>query len=166
MSFSMMVHLFTCIMHKLLSSNTLIKYASLASCRAVIAVPSNHQLLPNLLDQVHEGQLPDNQLHALLVAPDFPQCQHSWPVPSLGLLFHFSLTGSPVPLPGWGFRPLLSWFRSWQTSVHSFGYLLSCHYKLIILNARLDGICIAALGYALYSHGSHFFSHVKLGSDL
>ena len=36
-----MVHLYTCMAHKLLSSNMLIKYASLASCRAIIAVPWN-----------------------------------------------------------------------------------------------------------------------------
>ena len=41
MSFGIMVHLLACITHKLLSLNMLIKYASLVSCRAIIAVPWN-----------------------------------------------------------------------------------------------------------------------------
>ena len=152
------VHLFACIAHRLLSSNILIKYASLASCRAITAVPWNLIPVINCCPISCTSHMKGSFLISSSVLFWYHLISLNASVPGLYLLFGFSLrfllTESPDILWRWSSGPLLLCFCLWPASIYPFGHFSSCHYKLIILNARLDRVCIAALGYALYSHGA------------
>ena len=155
MSLGIIVHLFACIVHKLLSSNILINYASLASCRNIMAVPWNLIPVINCCPISCTSHLKGSFLISSSMLFWYCLISLNASIPGLYLLFGFSsVFFSLSPLTFCRGGVLLLCFCLWHASIYPFGHFSSCHCKPIILNARLDGVCIAALGYALYSHGA------------
>ena len=91
MSLGMMVTRLACMVHRLVSSNSPTKYASAASCRAIIAALWNLTLphrgevyylavTCNFPNQSLKGQLPNQKFHGFLVLPDLLQGNSSRPI--------------------------------------------------------------------------------------
>ena len=168
MSLGMIVTHLAWIAHKLLSLNRLTRYASLASCNAIMAVLWNRTPVKNCWPTSWTNCMNSNFLINSSVLFWYFLISLSAMVPGLYLHFvpgfsTFFFSGADTGLAFFPFTTSF-WASPLPTcllslAVNPLGYLLFCHYNLIILNTSVYQV---HMGSASCSRSAHFLSSSKI----